>query len=60
MALTTDAIEEETFADYEPEQFYPVHIGDIIQSPRTKYKIIGKLGYGRNSTVWLCLELRYV
>lgn len=61
MASTTDAaVEEETLADYELEQFYPVHIGEIIKSLSASYKIIGKLGYGRYSTVWLCHELRYV
>ncbi|KFY75980.1 hypothetical protein V498_09802 [Pseudogymnoascus sp. VKM F-4517 (FW-2822)] len=51
MTSTTDAIEEETFPGYKPEQFYPVHIGEVIKSPRTNYKIIGKLGYERKSTV---------
>ncbi|OBT54642.1 hypothetical protein VE04_04943 [Pseudogymnoascus sp. 24MN13] len=57
MAPIKNATEEETLADYELEQFYAVHIGEIIKSPTTGYKIIGKLGYGRYSTVWLCLEL---
>ncbi|KFZ18477.1 hypothetical protein V501_01203 [Pseudogymnoascus sp. VKM F-4519 (FW-2642)] len=57
MAPIANATEEETLPDYELEQFYPVHIGEIIKSPTTGYKIIGKLGYGRYSTVWLCLEL---
>ncbi|OBT78090.1 hypothetical protein VF21_03118 [Pseudogymnoascus sp. 05NY08] len=57
MTPITNAIEEETSAYYELEQFYPVHIGEIIKSPSTGYKIIGKLGYRRDSTVWLCLAL---
>lgn len=60
MTSTTDAIEEETFPGYKPELFYPAHIGEVIKSSRTNYEIIGKLGYGRKSTVWLCLDLRYV
>ncbi|KFY44067.1 hypothetical protein V494_01642 [Pseudogymnoascus sp. VKM F-4513 (FW-928)] len=57
MGSTINAIEEETLPNYKPEQFYPVHIGEIIKTPQGKYKVIGKLGYGRYSTVWLCLEL---
>lgn len=60
MAPITNAIEEETSEYYELEQFYPVHIAEIIKSPSTGYKIMGKLGYGRYSTVWLCYGLRYV
>ncbi|KFY58945.1 hypothetical protein V496_05902 [Pseudogymnoascus sp. VKM F-4515 (FW-2607)] len=57
MTSTTGAIEEEKFPDYRPELFYPAHIGEVIKSPRTNYKIIGKLGYGKKSAVWLCLDL---
>jgi hypothetical protein len=45
MGSITNAIEEETCTDYKHEEFYPVHIGEIIKSPLTEYKIIGKLGY---------------
>ncbi|KAF2723595.1 kinase domain-containing protein [Polychaeton citri CBS 116435] len=50
-------IEEETLPLYEPQQYYPVHIGDIYQS---KYRVAGKLGYGAYSTVWLCRDLWFV
>ncbi|EXJ79988.1 CMGC/SRPK protein kinase [Capronia epimyces CBS 606.96] len=46
--------EEETLPFYEPQQYYPVHIGDVYQS---KYQVVGKLGYGAYSTVWLCRDL---
>ena len=49
-------IEEETLPDYNPEEFYPVHIGDILHE---KYQVLGKLGYGANSTVWLCRDIQY-
>lgn len=48
--------EEERLPDYEADQFYPASIGDTINS---RYRIIGKLGYGANSTVWFCRELWY-
>lgn len=49
--------EEERLPFYRPEQFYPVHIGELLNS---RYKVVGKLGYGAYSTVWLCHEKRYV
>lgn len=50
-------IDEETLPHYDPEQFYPVHIGDIYKN---RYQITGKLGYGAYSTSWLCQDLQYV
>lgn len=49
-------LEEETLPDYEPEQFYPVHIGERLGS---RYDVIGKLGFGANSTVWFCRDIKY-
>jgi hypothetical protein len=48
--------EEERLPWYSPDQFYPVHIGQILDS---NYKVLGKLGYGAHSTVWLCRDIRY-
>ncbi|RAL09600.1 kinase domain protein [Aspergillus homomorphus CBS 101889] len=48
---TTQPWEEERLPFYRPEEFYPVHIGEILHS---KYRVVGKLGYGSDSTVWLC------
>ncbi|KAI9743758.1 MAG: hypothetical protein M1818_002491 [Claussenomyces sp. TS43310] len=39
-------IEEETLPHYEPEHYYPVHIGDVFEA---RYQVAGKLGYGANS-----------
>ncbi|TLS31416.1 hypothetical protein PpBr36_02491 [Pyricularia pennisetigena] len=53
-------IEEERFAYYEPNLFYPVHIGDVLND---RYQVITKLGYGSVSTLWLAKDLnehRYV
>jgi serine/threonine-protein kinase SRPK3 len=47
-------IEEETNSCYKPEEFYPVRIGEVYDS---KYQVVGKLGYGTNSTAWLCRRL---
>ena len=49
--------EEEQLPWYRPDQFYPVRIGEILDS---KYKVLGKLGYGAHSTVWLCRNIRYI
>ncbi|GIZ44122.1 hypothetical protein CKM354_000733100 [Cercospora kikuchii] len=45
--------EEERLPGYSHEQFYPIHIGDTLKS---RYVVVGKLGYGANSTVWLCRD----
>ncbi|KAK2744662.1 hypothetical protein FQN55_006580 [Onygenales sp. PD_40] len=52
--------EEERFEKFKDGQYYPVNIGDVFDS---KYQIIGKLGFGVSSTVWLARDLeghRYV
>jgi len=49
-------IEEETLPDYLPEWFYPVQIGEVFAS---RYQVVGKLGYGTTSTVWLARDLTY-
>lgn len=48
-------LEEENLRGYSPEHFYPVKIGDVF---RSRYQVVGKLGYGGHSTVWLCRDLR--
>lgn len=54
---TNHLLEEETLPWYKPDQFYPVRIGQTFES---KYMVIGKLGYGAYSTVWLCRDIRCV
>lgn len=46
-------IEEETVKGYKAEHYYPVTIGEVLGE---RYKVIGKLGYGSASTVWLCRD----
>ncbi|KAL6307087.1 CMGC/SRPK protein kinase [Sparassis latifolia] len=47
-------VEEETWERYRPDEFYPVRIGEVFKS---KYQVVGKLGYGGYATVWLCRDL---
>lgn len=48
-------IEEETLSTYRAKDYYPVKLGQIFQD---RYRIIGKLGFGTASTVWLCRDLQ--
>ncbi|KAI0723962.1 kinase-like domain-containing protein [Cerioporus squamosus] len=50
----SEPVEEEDWPWYDPEHYYPVRIGDVYQS---RYRVVGKLGYGGYSTVWLCRDL---
>ena len=49
------SIEEEKVRGYKVEHYYPVNIGEVFQD---RHKVIGKLGYGSASTVWLCHDLQ--
>lgn len=49
-------VEEETFPDYLAARYYPVRIGEVFA---TRYQVVGKLGYGAFSTVWLARDLKY-
>ncbi|KAI9890528.1 MAG: hypothetical protein M1814_003868 [Vezdaea aestivalis] len=53
-------VEEESLSSFKDGNYYPVNIGDVLAF---KYQVLGKLGYGTTSTVWLALDLhlhRYV
>ncbi|KAK4207751.1 CMGC SRPK kinase [Rhypophila decipiens] len=47
-------IDEEQIRDYVAERYYPTHIGEIL---RDRYQIVGKLGFGVTSTVWLARDM---
>ena len=47
-------VEEETLRGYRAKHCYPVRIGQIFNDC---YEVIGKLGYGSASTVWLGRDL---
>ncbi|SPO01582.1 related to dis1-suppressing protein kinase dsk1 [Cephalotrichum gorgonifer] len=48
-------LEEENLDHFEPGTYYPVNIGDVYHG---KYQIVGKLGFGATSTVWLAHDLQ--
>ncbi|EFY86566.1 hypothetical protein MAC_07428 [Metarhizium acridum CQMa 102] len=47
-------VEEETLPDYLPARYYPVQIGEVFAD---RYQVVGKLGFGATSTVWLAHDL---
>ncbi|MCJ1399440.1 hypothetical protein MMC11_002642 [Xylographa trunciseda] len=47
-------VEEESLPEYAAAGFYDVRIGQVFNS---RYQVVGKLGYGANSTVWLSRDL---
>ncbi|MCJ1248423.1 hypothetical protein MMC30_005641 [Trapelia coarctata] len=49
-------VEEEEFGWYSPAQYYPVRLGEVFNS---RYQVIGKLGYGAHSNLWLCKDLEF-
>ncbi|KKZ60029.1 hypothetical protein EMCG_05211 [[Emmonsia] crescens] len=50
----SELFQEETLPGYKAELYYPVHIGEFFNE---RYQVMGKLGYGVTSTVWLARDL---
>jgi hypothetical protein len=50
----SDVLDEERCEKFKQGQYYPANIGDVLIS---KYQIVGKLGFGTTSTVWLARDL---
>jgi serine/threonine-protein kinase SRPK3 len=50
----SEVLDEERFKKFKQGQYYPANIGDVLVS---KYQIVGKLGFGTTSTVWLARDL---
>ncbi|KXX77730.1 Serine/threonine-protein kinase SRPK [Madurella mycetomatis] len=48
-------IEEENIPNYKAENFYPVQLGEVFEA---RYQAVAKLGFGTESTVWLCRDLK--
>ncbi|KAF4468070.1 CMGC SRPK kinase [Fusarium albosuccineum] len=48
-------IEEETIPGYIASRYYPTRIGDVLKD---RYQVVGKLGFGVTSTVWLARDLK--
>jgi hypothetical protein len=53
----SDQVEEERLPFYKRNDYYPMHMGEVIGG---HYQVVAKLGYGTTSTVWLGRDLRYV
>lgn len=49
-------LEEERCPTFQDGDYYPVEIGDVLVG---RYQVLGKLGYGISSTVWLASDLMY-
>ena len=45
---------EEEIHDVSAGRYYPLRIDEILN---TKYQVVGKLGFGLGSTVWLANDL---
>lgn len=45
---------EEILQTYEPEKYYPVQQGEILND---RYQVLAKLGYGVISIVWIGRDL---
>lgn len=54
---TDQKIEEEAHDTTLRGRYYPARIGEVVEN---KYQIVGKLGYGLGSTVWLARDIRFV
>ncbi|KAK3311581.1 CMGC protein kinase [Chaetomium strumarium] len=52
----SEVLEEEFFHEFKKGDYYPVNIGDLLDSDT--YQVVGKLGFGRTSSVWLARDLR--
>jgi len=50
--LTTSS---ESIEDYLPGGYHPVHLKDIFKA---QYRVVGKLGNGGSSTVWLAFDIK--
>lgn len=56
--MSTQAkMEEESQPGYDTADYFPVDIGQVFNS---SYQVLGKLGFGNNSTVWLSRDLQQV
>ncbi|KAG6311302.1 hypothetical protein E4U22_002743 [Claviceps purpurea] len=51
---TDEKFEEEIIPGYKSSDYYPVRIGEVF---RARYQAVGKLCFGRTSTVWLARDL---
>ncbi|EAW09766.1 protein kinase domain protein [Aspergillus clavatus NRRL 1] len=53
-AMSSSFIQEENQnPNYDPRKYYPARVGETISR---RYRVISKLGWGANSTVWLAKD----
>lgn len=50
----SELFQEEALLGHKAELYYPVNIGEVFNE---RYQVMGKLGYGVTSTVWLARDL---
>ena len=50
-----EKVEEEIHEAIPKNRYYPVHIGEVVHK---NYQVLGKLGYGLGSTVWLANDFQ--
>lgn len=48
-------LQEEAMEGFSSGEYYPMVIGDVLDS---RYQVVGKLGFGVSSTVWLARDMR--
>ena len=46
----------ESIEQYRSGGYHPVHLDDVFYY---RYRVVGKLGYGTYSTVWLAVDEQY-
>ncbi|KAI1081661.1 kinase-like domain-containing protein [Whalleya microplaca] len=51
----TDDLDVEYRHRYRPGGFHPIHLGDFIGG-NDRFELVHKLGHGRDSTIWLCID----
>lgn len=56
MIPSSETAEEEFMPEFAIGHYFPVNLGDILLS---RLQIVGKLGWGVTSTVWLVRDLEY-
>ncbi|VDP11163.1 unnamed protein product [Soboliphyme baturini] len=55
--LGSDDDEQEDPKDYRSGGYHPVNIGDTFKN---RYMVVRKIGWGHFSTVWLCVDNKFV
>lgn len=54
--LLQEKLEEELLPGYVASRYYPVRLSQVLKD---RYQIVGKLGFGTSSTVWLARDQKH-